>query len=160
MYRIVLIVACSSVLALAAEDDCKQLAHPKYMRCCKTPPPIKEEEREDMKECFKLMRKPPSCEAAVCLAKKQGYAANEDGKFDKEKLANTLQVSHSEDPVLLKNVMDKCVNGDLTAYGPPDFCDLIKLKHCISMQILLGCSDFEIDGKCSGVKDLVDKCKV
>lgn len=70
----------------------------------------------------------------MCVAKKTGFVTA-DGDIDKDKAIETLEKSHAGEPAMINAIKTKCFDGDISTYGPPDFCDLIKFKMCYKTQV-------------------------
>lgn len=68
------------------------------------------------------------------MGKKKGIATD-DGKLDMAKFEEMIN-KDIEDKDLVADIKANCINGDLEKYGPPDFCDFVKMRHCMSMQAL------------------------
>lgn len=73
------------------------------------------------------------CELDICIGKKRGYSSD-DGTVDKDAFEKTISEDFPGMPTLIKAVKDNCLTGDLDVFGPPDACELVKLKHCVHMQ--------------------------
>ncbi|PZC80931.1 uncharacterized protein LOC110373347 [Helicoverpa armigera] len=157
MYRVV-ILSFVFVVALADVDkkQCSRVFHPHAMHCCKKGPPP-DGKPDDLSECFQLSRDPASCERDACLAKKRGFATD-DGKLDKTKLMDVMTKDFVDDASLIEDVKKNCINGNYENYAPPEFCDFLKMRHCLSMQMLNHCSDWEDSSDCKEIKGLVADC--
>uniref|UniRef100_A0A2A4JAA3 Uncharacterized protein n=1 Tax=Heliothis virescens TaxID=7102 RepID=A0A2A4JAA3_HELVI len=159
MYRVVIL---SFVFAVALADvdkkQCRHVFHPHAMHCCKKGPP---EEKlimpDDMSECLQTSRDPITCERDLCIAKKKGFATD-DGKLDKTKLVDVVTKDLGSDASLLEDVKANCINGDIENYAPPEFCDFMKMRHCISVQMLNHCPEWEDSSDCKEIKGVVQDC--
>ncbi|KAJ8721318.1 hypothetical protein PYW07_002093 [Mythimna separata] len=160
MYRLVIlsIVAVSALADEMGMRECGRMFHPHTVRCCKKTSELKDKFMlsEDLKECFQMRGNPVTCENEVCIAKKKGFATDDD-KLDYTKLEEVM-TKEIDDKDLLADMIKNCVNGDLEKYGPPDFCEFMKMRHCISMQMLNHCPDWDDAGECSKLKGAVADC--
>ncbi|CAH1646492.1 unnamed protein product [Spodoptera littoralis] len=163
MYRFVIL---SIVLVSALADDidireCGRIFHPPPHGCCKADNAVKNKEMlaEELKDCFDGSgpKDPMKCEIDLCIAKKKGFATD-DGKLDIKKFEEVITKDVGSDKDLLDEIKTNCINGDLNNYGPPDFCDFIKIKHCVTLHMMNHCSEWSDDGNCKAVKELVGKC--
>ncbi|XP_026732908.1 uncharacterized protein LOC113497529 [Trichoplusia ni] len=109
------------------------------------------------KECDSLPKDPVSCDHEMCVAKKTGFITA-DGDIDKDKAIETLEKSHAGEPAMINAIKTKCFDGDISTYGPPDFCDLIKFKMCYKTQVFSNCREWNNSGDCKGVKELSEEC--
>nr|WKR38897.1 odorant binding protein 16 [Spodoptera frugiperda] len=162
MYRFV-ILSVVVVSALADDMDireCGRIFHPPPPGCCKENNVVKNKEMlaNELKECFDAPgpKDPVKCELDLCIAKKRGFATD-DGKLDLKKFEEVISKDVTDKDVL-DEIKTKCINGDLNNYGPPDFCDFIKIKHCVTLHLMNQCSEWSDDDKCQKVKELVGKC--
>ncbi|XP_047991639.1 uncharacterized protein LOC125230505 isoform X1 [Leguminivora glycinivorella] len=154
----VLVIALTAVLA--DKDDmkkCMRLLHTGSMRCCKKEIPMPKIDREELKECFKIPHSPHSCEPDICIGKKRGYASD-DGTVDMDAFEKAVTEDFSSSPTLMEAIKEKCVKGDVSKYGPPDACQLAKLKLCLHNTMILDCKEWSDDGPCAGIKGLVMEC--
>lgn len=76
------------------------------------------------------------CELEVCIGKRRGYVAS-DGTIDKQAFEADVAENFKQRPELVKNIKNNCINADVNEYGPEDFCELMKISHCIHVQIAL-----------------------
>ncbi|KAI8422714.1 hypothetical protein MSG28_006479 [Choristoneura fumiferana] len=160
MYRVLVFVVVLAVVSADSDDDkkkCHRIGHPGTMRCCKSELQLPKRETAELKECFEIPPQPHSCEHDICIGKKRGYASD-DGTVDKAAFEKTISEDFSSMPSLLEAVKDNCLTGDLDAFGPPDACELVKLKHCLDMQAINDCKEWDDNGPCAGIKDLVKEC--
>jgi hypothetical protein len=58
-----------------------------------------------------------------------------DGKYDGEKLKKEYETVFTKSPKLLAAITKECIDND-QAYGPPDMCPLLKMRHCAWIQYL------------------------
>lgn len=75
------------------------------------------------------------CERETCIAQKKGFATD-DAKIDKTKLEELMTKDFGSEPELLADVKSKCINGDFEKYAVPNYCAFMKMRHCVSMQML------------------------
>ncbi|KAJ8730604.1 hypothetical protein PYW08_002017 [Mythimna loreyi] len=162
MYRLV-ILSFVAVSALAEElgmKECGRMFHPHTIHCCKKTSEAKEKFMmdEDLQDCFKNAGRPNpvTCEHEVCIAQKKGFATK-DNQLDYEKLEEVM-TKEIDDKELLADLKTNCIDGDLEKFGPPDFCEFMKMRHCVSMQMLNHCPDWKEDGECSKLKGVVADC--
>uniref|UniRef100_A0A0K8TUA0 Odorant Binding Protein n=1 Tax=Epiphyas postvittana TaxID=65032 RepID=A0A0K8TUA0_EPIPO len=160
MYRILVLAVVLTVVLADSDDDkkkCHRLGHPGTMRCCKTEIPLPKTDMSDLKECMEIPHQPHSCEHDICIGKKRGYG-KDDGTLDKAAFEKMFAEEFASSPTLVEAVKENCIGGDLTAYGPPDECELMKIKHCVHTQAINDCKEWNDEGPCAGIKDLVKEC--
>lgn len=75
------------------------------------------------------------CDFDDCLAKKFGFYG-EDGKLDKEALTSNIEKKYENNKEVVIAMKENCINGDISKYGPPDMCDMRKMKHCFDNQLI------------------------
>ncbi|KAG6460542.1 uncharacterized protein LOC115450259 [Manduca sexta] len=161
MYRLALLLVLSCVLLVQADDEwmdfmqkCGQLIHPAGIRCCKKKY-VSTDLTEDLKECMQLPGKPPSCEIEICVAKKRGFASD-DGTINKAAFKALL--SKMDDKDLQASIVEDCVDGDISEYGPDDLCDLKRLHTCVALHLVVDCPEWSNEGACSGSADVAADC--
>nr|AXF48744.1 odorant-binding protein OBP47 [Lobesia botrana] len=158
MFRFVVLAVVVTVVLSEDNKKCRRLFHPPAMHCCKSdmgPPKIN---KEELKECFDSPHKPPpSCDLDICIAKKRGYGSD-DGTVDMDAFEKTITEDFEDAPTLVEAIKENCIKGDLSKYGPPDACKLAQLKMCIHKTMIMDCKEWDDDGPCAGMKDLVKEC--
>lgn len=76
------------------------------------------------------------CELELCIGKKQGYITG-DGTIDKKALESDVAEKFKQSSGLVENITKNCINADVNEYGSEDFCELMKISHCIHVQIAM-----------------------
>ncbi|XP_075974827.1 uncharacterized protein LOC142975711 [Anticarsia gemmatalis] len=162
MYRAVLFAVLVALVS-ADEEKCRRVMGPHSMHCCKVMPMPKPDgppkgPPADIKACFDIPMKPPSCAREECIGKIKGYY-KDDGTVDKKVLAADLEKELGEKaPEIMKAIKENCIEGDTAKFGPPDMCELMTVKHCLHMQLLMNCPEWSDKDDCSGMKELVEEC--
>ncbi|XP_013185241.2 uncharacterized protein LOC106130856 [Amyelois transitella] len=162
MYRV--LVATVLLAAVWADNEgdvkkCMRIFHPRSMHCCKREHSLKPpmHDHSAVKECMHLQGGKPTCEREICMASKQGVASNE-GKIDKAAVQKKFETDFENDPELLKLLKDNCIDGDFSKYGKEDDCDVLKLKMCMEIQMTASCPEWDNEGHCEGIQELVEEC--
>nr|AXF48738.1 odorant-binding protein OBP41 [Lobesia botrana] len=137
---------------------CKRLGHPSSMLCCKSEMPKPNLDPEEMKECMEIPHVPHSCEHEICIGKKRGYITSDDGTIDMEVLEKVLEEDFKNYPTLVAALQINCIKGGFEKFGPPDTCQLIKIKRCFHYQLIQDCTEWDDSGSCAGIKDVVKEC--
>ncbi|XP_052756167.1 uncharacterized protein LOC128201885 [Galleria mellonella] len=168
MYRILLAVTIllTTVQVYADEDKekCTEVLSPGTFRCCKkasynggvTISIETLQQDESLKECFQQPGRPESCAREICIGNKKGFVTI-DGKIDKAMLKMNIERDFKEQPVY-GDILQNCVNGDVSKYGSDDMCDIMKLRQCFDLQFLKNCNEWDDEAPCTGTKDLIEKC--
>ncbi|KAJ0175780.1 hypothetical protein K1T71_008939 [Dendrolimus kikuchii] len=159
IYRLIFLSVVLGVAMAGFRENmhkCGRFMRPGGMECCKAELQ-KKPPSDDLKECFQLPMRPPSCEREICIGKKKGFG-NEDGKVDKAAFAAYIDKELEQNADLAKAIKEKCLDGDLTKYGPADMCDLVKVKFCVDIQMIANCPEWDDKGPCAGIKDDVAEC--
>ncbi|XP_061729807.1 uncharacterized protein LOC133534621 [Cydia pomonella] len=155
----VLAIVLTTVLA-DSEDyrkKCMRLFHPGSMHCCKSEMPPMNFDIGELKECFKIPHAHHSCDHDICIAKKRGFASD-DGTVDMDAWEKLITEDFKSSPTLIEAIKEDCIKGDISKYGPPDACQLSKLKMCLHRAMVLDCKEWDDNGPCTGIKDLVMEC--
>ncbi|KAJ8721320.1 hypothetical protein PYW07_002095 [Mythimna separata] len=138
---------------------CGRVFQPNSMFCCRNNSETiyKITMTDDISECFQVSKDPTLCEREICIAQKKGFATD-DNKIDKAKLEKIMTKDLGTNAELLEDVMTNCLNGNFEKYAPPDFCNFMKMRHCVSMQILNYCQEWNKNVECQETKKLVREC--
>ncbi|XP_063530923.1 uncharacterized protein LOC134741954 [Cydia strobilella] len=154
----VLAIALTTVLADGDDKKkCMRVFHPGSMHCCKNEMPPPKVDKDELKECLKIPHIHHSCQHDICIGKKFGYASD-DGTVDMDAWEKHFTEEFKSSPTLVESVKENCIKGDISKYGPPDACQLAKLRMCQDRSIILDCKEWDDDGPCAGIKDLVMEC--
>ncbi|KAI5642776.1 hypothetical protein NE865_05302 [Phthorimaea operculella] len=156
MLRLVLLV-CVAVVAVVAADknECHDLISPDAFGCCKNMK-LDGNNHFEVKGCE--MKPPPSCEGEICASKQLGLTTADDGTFNKEATEAYIRKFLEKYPENVDDAIATCVHGDLSAYGPAEYCDLLKLKQCLIVHFLAKCNDWEETDVCGELKIFIDQC--
>ncbi|KAJ8730606.1 hypothetical protein PYW08_002019 [Mythimna loreyi] len=161
MYRFVILsFVVSALLAIPLDKkQCGRVFYPNAMRCCQnnSETVYKLIITDDVIECFQVSKDPVSCEREICIAKKKGFATDDD-KIDKAKLEELMTRDLESDAELLEDVKLKCLDGDFEAYALPEFCSFMKMRYCVSTQILNHCLEWNKNVECQETKRLIAEC--
>ncbi|XP_063530941.1 uncharacterized protein LOC134741970 [Cydia strobilella] len=153
----VLAIALITVLADGDEKKkCMRLFHPGSMHCCRNKMPPPNVDKDELNECFKIPHH-HSCEHDICIAKKRGFSSD-DGTVDMDAWEKIVTEDFKNSPTLVEAIKENCIKGDVSKYGPPDACQLTKLKMCVHRSSIQDCKEWDDDGPCAGIKDLVMEC--
>uniref|UniRef100_A0AAU6NDC9 OBP16 n=1 Tax=Mythimna loreyi TaxID=667449 RepID=A0AAU6NDC9_9NEOP len=161
MYRLLIlsIVLFSSALADVDQKECEKLFDPPAVRCCKKIAELEDAfmKSADIKECNQVNMDPALCEFDLCVAKKRGFATD-DNKLDKTKIEVLMTKDFGAEADLMKDLKSECFNDNLGKYGPPELCDFIKIKNCLKIQMFKHCPDWEMNDACNEIKGLAQEC--
>ncbi|KAJ8721319.1 hypothetical protein PYW07_002094 [Mythimna separata] len=161
MYRLLILSTLFFVSASADADkrECEKLFDPRAVRCCQKTSDLEDNfvKSEDVKECLQGNMDPTVCEYDLCIAKKRGFATD-DNKLDTSKMEELMAKDFGSDAELMKDLKSKCIDGDLNKYGPPEICDFIKIRNCLKMTLLKHCPEWNINDACNEFKGLVQEC--
>ncbi|CAB3222550.1 unnamed protein product [Arctia plantaginis] len=146
--------------ASAAPDDSWRKCygvHSYMMQCCTGITTREITERKDLKECFEKSKPGPpppfSCEVDKCIGKKFGYYG--DDGFEKEAFTSFIEEKIVDNEALVAAIKKKCINGDLSKYGHPDMCDIMKMQICFNNQFLKECPKWSNEGRCEGFEEII-----
>ncbi|KAJ2950219.1 hypothetical protein O0L34_g11581 [Tuta absoluta] len=139
----------------ANKEECHQLLSSDAFGCCKTY--VAENNQFGQVQGCET-KPPPSCEGVICAAKQHGLTTADDGTFNKEAMEAFIRKMVDDSPEFADSVVNTCVNGDISSYGPAEYCDLIKFKQCLLVTYLSKCSDWKETDVCSEVKMQIDQC--
>ncbi|CAB3222548.1 unnamed protein product [Arctia plantaginis] len=157
MYRAVIFFV---FVASAAPDDSWRQCYgvQNYMmQCCTGITTRAITEHKVFMECFENRKPGPpppvSCEVDQCVGKKFGYYG--DDGVDKEAFTSFIENKIVDNEALVAVIKEKCINSDLSKYGHPDLCDIMKMQICFYNQFLKECPKWSNEDKCEGFEEIV-----
>ncbi|KAI5642775.1 hypothetical protein NE865_05301 [Phthorimaea operculella] len=163
-----------TAVSAAYKEECLQLYSPEAFDCCITQlgkKDVNENQPTNKDEIVKEIdgggdginnssySKIYNCDFEIYVAKVRGLTTADDGTFDKKAVENFVNEYLNNKPELAGTVINSCVNGDLTGYGPPELkCDLIRLGTCVQLHYLSSCNEWDKSESCTKTEELVKTC--